>query len=76
MLPVHRMGLPCPMDDASAFARAHPYPLPHKRPLYAEPGWWRHAPAIPDLPGSDVPEPVDPYAEAFEKVWAHRSRLG
>jgi hypothetical protein len=46
---------------------------------------------IPELPGSeqanatavslpyfvtDVPELVDQYAKAFEKVWAHRRSIG
>ncbi|WP_337175971.1 DegT/DnrJ/EryC1/StrS family aminotransferase [Paludisphaera sp.] len=72
-------------------ARALSYPLQHKMAIYAEAEWWRHPPAIPDLPGSDeanrtaialpyftsdVPELVDQYAEAFEKVWAQRSKLG
>ena len=72
-------------------ASASSYPLQHKMPLYAEAKWWHHAPAIPELPGSeqanrtaislpmftsDVPELVDQYAKAFEKVWAHRKELG
>ncbi|WP_435018727.1 DegT/DnrJ/EryC1/StrS family aminotransferase [Tundrisphaera sp. TA3] len=71
-------------------ARAHRYPLQHTMALYREPGLWHHPPAIPDLPGSDqanrtaislpyftseVPELIDAYARAFEKVWAHRDRL-
>ena len=66
------------------------YTLQHKLPLYAEKEWWHHAPEIPELPGSDeanatslslpyftkdVPELVDQYIAAFEKVWAHRSEL-
>jgi perosamine synthetase len=58
--------------------------------LYREPGLWHHPPTIPDLPGSDqanrtaislpyftseVPELIEAYALAFEKVWAHRNRL-
>jgi dTDP-4-amino-4,6-dideoxygalactose transaminase len=72
-------------------ARAHSYPLQHEMRLYAEPEWWHHPPTLPDLPGcdqanrtaialpyftADVPELVDQYAEAFEKVWAQRSKLG
>jgi dTDP-4-amino-4,6-dideoxygalactose transaminase len=71
----------------SAFA----YRLQHKCPLYAEERWWHHKPVIPELPGSeqanatalplpyfttDVPELVEQYARAFEKVWAHRRQLG
>jgi hypothetical protein len=56
------------------------------------PKWWHHAPEIPSvLSGTeevnrthiflplfyeDVPELVEQYAQAFEKVWAHRSQLG
>lgn len=72
-------------------ARAHTYTLQHKLPLYAEAQWWHHLPSIPELPGSeqanrtalslpmftsDVPELVDQYVRAFEKVWAHRRELG
>ncbi|WP_165073370.1 DegT/DnrJ/EryC1/StrS family aminotransferase [Paludisphaera rhizosphaerae] len=71
-------------------AREHRYPLQHKMPLYAEAEWWHHKPLIPDLAGteeanrtaialpyftSEVPELVDQYAQAFEKVWAHRDKL-
>lgn len=67
------------------------YPLQHKLALYAEAKWWHHAPLIPALPGSEQanrtsislpvftseqPELVEQYAKAFEKVWAHRSKLG
>lgn len=66
------------------------YTLQHKLPLYSEAQWWHHAPAIPELPGSEqanatamglpyftteVPELVDQYIAAFEKVWAHRKEL-
>ena len=69
---------------------AFSYRLQHKCPLYREPQWWHHPPVIPDLPGSDqanatavplpyftteVPELVDQYVAAFEKVWAHRREL-
>ncbi len=72
-------------------ARVHTYPLQHKMKLYSEPQWWHHPPVIPELPGAeranrttlslpyftaDAPELVDQYAAAFEKVWAHRSKLG
>lgn len=71
-------------------ASAHSYTLQHKLPLYAESEWWHHLPVIPDLPGSEkanatsialpfftkeVPEVVDQYVKAFEKVWAHRKEL-
>jgi dTDP-4-amino-4,6-dideoxygalactose transaminase len=69
----------------------HTYALQHKLALYAEERWWHHKPLIPELPGSeqanqttislplitsDLPELVDQYAAAFEKVWAHREELG
>jgi dTDP-4-amino-4,6-dideoxygalactose transaminase len=72
-------------------ASASSYTLQHKLPLYAEDQWWHHKPTIPNLPGSDlanrtaislpyftraVPELVDLYIKAFEKVWAHRKVLG
>jgi dTDP-4-amino-4,6-dideoxygalactose transaminase len=71
-------------------ARAHSYPLQHKFALYRESQWWHHLPRISELPGSEqanrtavalpyftspVPELVDQYAKAFEKVWAHRGQL-
>jgi dTDP-4-amino-4,6-dideoxygalactose transaminase len=71
-------------------ATAFSYRLQHRCALYREPQWWQHAPEIPDLPGSDeanrtaitlpyftteVPELVEQYARAFEKVWAHRKEL-
>jgi len=66
------------------------YTLQHKLPLYSQAEWWHHLPTIPELPGSDkanataiglpyftseVPELVDQYIKAFEKVWAHRASL-
>ena len=72
-------------------ANAHVYTLQHKLALYSEANWWHHAPVIPDLPAStlanqtaialprfttDVPELVEQYVKAFEKVWAHRRELG
>jgi len=60
-------------------------------PVYHEPEWWHHMPHIADrFPGAeevnrrgislryftkDVPELVDQYIAAFEKVWAHRKEL-
>ena len=71
-------------------ATEHRYPLQHKMPLYQEASLWHHLPTIPELPGSDeanrtmiglpyftsaVPELVEQYALAFEKVWANRKKL-
>jgi perosamine synthetase len=72
--------------------RTYSYALQHKLALYHEAEWWHHKPEIPEsLPGSElanrtaiamppftkaVPELVDQYAKAFEKVWAHRAELG
>ena len=71
-------------------ADALSYRLQHKQPLYTESEWWHHLPEIPELPGSDaanntsialpyftkdVPEMVEQYTKAFEKVWAHRKEL-
>lgn len=78
------------LQAEGVYARAFSYRLQHKCPLYAESNWWHHKPIIPDLPGSEqanatsvplpyftteVPELVDQYAAAFEKVWAHRKQL-
>ena len=66
------------------------YLLQHTLALYREAQWWHHKPIIPELPGSEVanatsiglpyftsqvPELIDQYAKAFEKVWAHRKEL-
>ncbi|MFH1740092.1 MAG: aminotransferase class I/II-fold pyridoxal phosphate-dependent enzyme [bacterium] len=66
------------------------YTLQHECAIYAEDEWWHHKPEIPDLPGSkeanktavplnlftsEVPELVEQYAKAFEKVWANRDKL-
>lgn len=66
------------------------YRLQHKCDLYKEAKWWHHKPVIPELPGSEqanataiplpyftteVPELVDQYVQAFEKVWAHRDEI-
>jgi dTDP-4-amino-4,6-dideoxygalactose transaminase len=71
-------------------ATAYSYRLQHKCPLYHEAQWWDHPPVIPELPGCDeanrtaialpyftaeVPELVEQYARAFEKVWAHRAEI-
>ena len=71
--------------------KAYTYTLQHKLALYAEEQWWHHKPAIPELPGSEqanataislpyftraVPELIEQYTKAFEKVWAHRKELG
>ncbi len=58
---------------------------------YHEAQWWHHLPVIADqFPGAeevdrrgislpyftkDVPELIDQYIKAFEKVWAHRKQL-
>jgi dTDP-4-amino-4,6-dideoxygalactose transaminase len=72
-------------------AKAHSYTLQHKLPLYADEKWWHHKPIIPELPGSEqanrtsialpyftreVPELIEQYAKAFQKVWAHRQEIG
>jgi dTDP-4-amino-4,6-dideoxygalactose transaminase len=62
-----------------------------KNAAYHEPQWWHHLPIIADrFPGAEevnkrgislpyftkeVPELVDQYIRAFEKVWAHRKEL-
>lgn len=71
-------------------ARPFIYRLQHKCALYAEEKWWHHKPSIPELPGSEkanataimlpyftspVPELIDQYVKAFEKIWAHREQL-
>jgi dTDP-4-amino-4,6-dideoxygalactose transaminase len=71
-------------------ARENTYPLQHKMALYRESKWWHHPPLLPELPGSeevnrtairlpyftsDVPELVDQYVKAFEKVWGQRKKL-
>lgn len=61
-------------------------------PAYHEAQWWHHLPVIADkYPGAEevnqrglslpyftkeMPELVDQYIKAFEKVWAHRKELG
>jgi dTDP-4-amino-4,6-dideoxygalactose transaminase len=60
-------------------------------PAYHEAQWWHHMPVIAEhFPGAeevnrrgislpyftkDMPELVDQYIKAFEKVWAHRKQL-
>lgn len=71
-------------------ASAYQYRLQHQSAVYAQPQWWHHPPQIPQLPGSEqanqtaiglplftseVPELIEQYAVAFEKVWAHRRQL-
>jgi len=67
------------------------YPEQHKFKIYSEAKWWHHPPRIPDsMPGNqqvnsthfflpllhgEVPELIDQYVAAFEKVWAHRAAL-
>jgi len=68
------------------------YSTSHRDTVFHEPQWWHHPPVIPDrLPGQEealqrgislprftkpVPELIDQYVKAFEKVWAHRAELG
>lgn len=68
------------------------YSVSHRDVAFRESQWWRHMPVLPDrLPGLDeiertgislprftrpVPELIDQYVKAFEKVWAHRKQLG
>jgi hypothetical protein len=67
------------------------YSVSHRDVAFRESEWWHHLPVIPDrLPGLEeiertgislprftkpVPELVDQYVKAFEKVWAHRKEL-
>jgi dTDP-4-amino-4,6-dideoxygalactose transaminase len=67
------------------------YPQQHTLKIYSEPKWWHHTPKIPEkMPGceyvnanhifvplfyGEAPELIDQYAQAFEKVWAHRDAL-
>lgn len=67
------------------------YPQQHKLKIYSEAKWWHHPPSIPtSMPGNehvnanhifvplmyaDVPELIDQYIRAFEKVWARRAEV-
>ena len=67
------------------------YPEQHKLKVYSEAKWWHHAPTIPtSMPGNayingnhifvplfhgEVPELINQYVNAFEKVWAHRAEV-
>lgn len=67
------------------------YPEQHKLKIYSEAKWWHHKPTIPAaMPGSEqvnanhiflplfyeeVPELIEQYGKAFEKIWAHRTDL-
>ena len=67
------------------------YPEQHKYKIYSEAKWWHHTPRIPEtMPGNlqvnsthfflplihgEVPELIDQYAKAFEKVWANKAAL-
>jgi dTDP-4-amino-4,6-dideoxygalactose transaminase len=71
-------------------ATAQHYLPQHTCAVYKEDEWWHHKPIIPELPGTDqanataialpywtkdVPEMVEQYKKAFQKVWAHRKEL-
>jgi len=72
-------------------ASAGDYPEQHKFRIYSEAKWWHHPPKVPAvLPGcaqvnrsciylplfyEDAPNLIEQYAQAFEKVWAHRTTL-
>jgi dTDP-4-amino-4,6-dideoxygalactose transaminase len=67
------------------------YPEQHKFRIYSEAKWWHHAPVIPEsMPGNaqvnsthiflplmhgEASELIEQYAQAFEKIWAHRTEL-
>ncbi|MCL4854685.1 MAG: DegT/DnrJ/EryC1/StrS family aminotransferase, partial [Bryobacteraceae bacterium] len=67
------------------------YDEQHRYKLYSEAKWWHHPVVIPqDLHGTtqvnaqavrlpvfhdEASELIEQYAQAFEKVWAHRSKL-
>jgi dTDP-4-amino-4,6-dideoxygalactose transaminase len=87
---ISRAALVKALQAEGVRAQAHHYPLQHKLALYQDAAWWHHKPEIPELPGSEeanrtavslpyftseAPELVDQYAQAFEKVWAHRKKL-
>jgi dTDP-4-amino-4,6-dideoxygalactose transaminase len=87
---ISRSALVKALRAEGVHARAHTYLLQHKQPLYQDASLWHHKPEIPELPGSEeanrtalslpyftseVPELVEQYAQAFEKVWAHRKEL-
>lgn len=72
-------------------ARFWDYPEQHKLKIYSEAKWWHHLPEIPQsMPGNtyvnanhiflpvfygEVPELIDSYVKAFQKVWSHRTEL-
>ena len=67
------------------------YDEQHRYKLYSEAKWWHHPVVIPDdLKGTtqvnkqavnlpifriEAPDLVEQYAQAFEKVWAHRTEI-
>jgi dTDP-4-amino-4,6-dideoxygalactose transaminase len=67
------------------------YPENHQYTIYREAKWWHHAPTVPKVLAGckevnskainvalfrqDSPELVEQYIRAFEKVWAHRTKL-
>lgn len=80
------------LDAEGVSVSSYGWSLVHNYPFFQEAKWWHHVPADPGkLPGCDQanntaislplmhaedPELVEQYAKAFEKVWAHRERLG
>ncbi len=79
------------LEAEGVSASSGAYPENHKCAIYSEPQWWHHPVNVPKvLPGceqvnsqainvalfrQEAPELVDQYANAFEKVWAHRKEL-
>lgn len=78
------------LKDEGVSISSGDYPEQHKNAIYKEAEWWHHQPVVPDLPGTtkvnatavnvglmrtEVPDLVDQYIAAFEKVWAHRKEL-
>jgi hypothetical protein len=84
--------LPMTFPDDSPYRKYQGTALGSRLRGVPEEKWWRHLPVLPDkVPGcdeanrrlmylplftSEVPELVEQYVEAFEKVWAHRKELG
>ncbi len=72
-------------------AHSWDYPEQHKFAIYSESKWWHHPPAVPkSLAGceqvnsshifialhyEEVPDLLDQYVAAFEKIWANREKV-